>query len=123
MSGPILATQQALPECRTIRSELAAAHVNGLRVLRPSDSSGWPEPVDTQHSRGTIVRPAWLMPNKQDHCIQGQPTFHNRRGFLAATAAAAGLALKPAFAAGQDLASMTLKAASEMLRRKAVSPV
>lgn len=63
------------------------------------------------------------MPNKQDRSIQGQPASHSRRGFLAATAATAGFALKPAFAAGQDLTSMTLKAASDMLRRKTVSPL
>jgi aspartyl-tRNA(Asn)/glutamyl-tRNA(Gln) amidotransferase subunit A len=63
------------------------------------------------------------MLNKQDQCIQGQPASHSRRGFLTATAAAANLALKPAFAAGQDLASISLKVASEMLRRKAVSPL
>src|SRR3954467_10027940 len=62
------------------------------------------------------------MPNNQDRFIEGKPASHSRREFLAATATTAGFALKPAFAAGQDLTSMTLKAASDMLRRKAVSP-
>jgi aspartyl-tRNA(Asn)/glutamyl-tRNA(Gln) amidotransferase subunit A len=45
---------------------------------------------------------------------------HNRRTFLAA---AAGLAVKPAFGASEDLAGLTLKKASELLRSKAASPV
>lgn len=44
----------------------------------------------------------------------------NRRGFLTAAAA---LALKPAFAASQDLSTLTLKQASDLLRTKAASPV
>jgi aspartyl-tRNA(Asn)/glutamyl-tRNA(Gln) amidotransferase subunit A len=44
----------------------------------------------------------------------------NRRGFLTA---AAGLALKPALAASQDLSALTLKQASELLRSKTASPV
>ena len=48
----------------------------------------------------------------------------SRRNFLAAaTFAAAGVALKPAFGESQDLASLTLKEASELLRRKKASPV
>src|SRR5438105_4554544 len=49
-----------------------------------------------------------------------KPYAHNRRSFLAA---AAGLALKPGSAASQDLAGLTLKKASELLRSKAASPV
>lgn len=48
----------------------------------------------------------------------------SRRSFLvAATTAAAGLALKPAFGETQDLAALTLKKASDLLRSKAASPV
>src|SRR5689334_20134386 len=47
-----------------------------------------------------------------------------RRGFLmAAAAAASALASKPALADSGDLAGLTLKQASELLRRKAASPV
>jgi len=53
-----------------------------------------------------------------------QPYTHSRRSFLATAASAAiGLALKPAFGESQDLATLTLKEASELLRRKAASPV
>jgi len=53
-----------------------------------------------------------------------QPYPHSRRSFLVAAAAAAvGLALKPAFGEAQDLATLTLKQASELLRRKTASPV
>jgi aspartyl-tRNA(Asn)/glutamyl-tRNA(Gln) amidotransferase subunit A len=53
-----------------------------------------------------------------------QPYPHSRRSFLvAATAAAVGLALKPALGESQDLAALTLKRASGLLRRKAASPV
>jgi aspartyl-tRNA(Asn)/glutamyl-tRNA(Gln) amidotransferase subunit A len=53
-----------------------------------------------------------------------QPHLHSRRSFLvAATSAAIGLTLKPASGESQDLASLTLKEASELLRRKAASPV
>src|SRR5260370_22621616 len=45
---------------------------------------------------------------------------HNRRTFLAA---AAGMAVKPALGASQDLAGLTLKKASDLLRTKAASPV
>jgi hypothetical protein len=49
---------------------------------------------------------------------------HSRRGFLvAATNAVVGLALKPAFGKSQDLASLTRKEASELLRSKNASPV
>jgi len=48
----------------------------------------------------------------------------SRRNFiLAASATAAGVALKPASAESQDLTALTLKQASELLRRKAASPV
>jgi aspartyl-tRNA(Asn)/glutamyl-tRNA(Gln) amidotransferase subunit A len=48
----------------------------------------------------------------------------SRRTFLAAGAGAAALwAIKPAFGQTQDLASLTLKRASDLLRTKAVSPV
>jgi aspartyl-tRNA(Asn)/glutamyl-tRNA(Gln) amidotransferase subunit A len=46
---------------------------------------------------------------------------HNRRTFL--VAAAAGMAVKPALGASEDLAGLTLKKASELLRSKAASPV
>jgi aspartyl-tRNA(Asn)/glutamyl-tRNA(Gln) amidotransferase subunit A len=42
---------------------------------------------------------------------------------VAATTAAVGLTLKSAFGESQDLACLTLKEASELLRRKAASPV
>ena len=52
------------------------------------------------------------------------PSTQNRRGFLiAATTAAAGLAQKPALGQSQDLAALTLKKASELVRTKAASPV
>jgi aspartyl-tRNA(Asn)/glutamyl-tRNA(Gln) amidotransferase subunit A len=63
------------------------------------------------------------MPNQQDLLTQIRTADHSRRSFLAGSAAAAGLTLKPAFGAPQDLASLTLKAASELLRLKAASPV
>jgi len=48
----------------------------------------------------------------------------SRRSFLALTTmAAAGMTLKPAFGESQDLAYLTLKEASELVRRKTVSPV
>ncbi len=48
----------------------------------------------------------------------------SRRSFLASTTmAAAGMTLKPTFGESQDLAFLTLKEASEMVRRKSVSPV
>ena len=50
--------------------------------------------------------------------------LHSRRSFLfAATTAAVGLTLKSAFGESQDLAGLSLKEASELLRRKAASPV
>jgi aspartyl-tRNA(Asn)/glutamyl-tRNA(Gln) amidotransferase subunit A len=53
-----------------------------------------------------------------------QPHLYSRRSFLiSATTASIGFALKPAAVESQDLASLTLKEASEMLRRKSVSPV
>ena len=53
-----------------------------------------------------------------------QPKVVSRRSFLvAATIAASGVTLKPAFGESQDLASLTLKEASELLRRKTASPV
>ncbi len=53
-----------------------------------------------------------------------QPNPLSRRSFLvAATIAAAGVTLRPAFGESQDLASLTLKEASELLRRKTASPV
>lgn len=49
---------------------------------------------------------------------------YDRRTFLvAAVGAAAGLARRSAFAQSQDLAALTLKGASEQLRRRAVSAV
>jgi aspartyl-tRNA(Asn)/glutamyl-tRNA(Gln) amidotransferase subunit A len=51
-----------------------------------------------------------------------RPFQPSRRGFLAAAAAAA-LAPKRASGQSQDLAGLTLKGASELLRRKAASPV
>ena len=54
--------------------------------------------------------------------MQAHP--HSRRSFLvAATTAAVGLALKPALGESQDLAALTLKQASDLLRSKAASPV
>ena len=48
----------------------------------------------------------------------------SRRSFLAlTTVTAAGMTLKPAFGESQDLAYLTLKEASELVRRKTVSPV
>jgi len=47
----------------------------------------------------------------------------SRRRFLAAGVGAAVWALKPAFAETQDLTSLTLKKASELLRSKGASPV
>jgi len=53
-----------------------------------------------------------------------EPHLHSRRSFLVAAATASiGLALKPASVEPQDVAGLTLKEASEMVRRKAVSPV
>ena len=53
-----------------------------------------------------------------------EPHLQSRRSFLVAAATASiGLALKPASVESQDVASLTLKEASEMVRRKAVSPV
>ena len=53
-----------------------------------------------------------------------EPNRLSRRSFLALTTiAAAGLTLKPAFGESQDLAYLTLKEASELVRRKTVSPV
>jgi len=53
-----------------------------------------------------------------------QPLLQSRRSFLlAATTAAVGLSLKPAFGASQDLTRLTLKEASELLRTKRASPV
>jgi hypothetical protein len=63
------------------------------------------------------------MLNQQDRHAQVQPALQNRRSFLFATAAAAGLTLRPASADPQDPAALTLKAASALLRRKAVSSV
>src|SRR5208337_2657181 len=51
------------------------------------------------------------------------PTEDRRSFLIAATTAAAGLALKPSFAESQDLAALTLKQASDLVRRKAASPV
>ena len=49
---------------------------------------------------------------------------YDRRTFLAVgIGAAAGLALRPAVAQSQDVAALTLKEASEQLRRRAVSAV
>ena len=53
-----------------------------------------------------------------------EPNRVSRRSFLALTTmAAAGMTLKPAFGESQDLAYLTLKEASELVRRKTVSPV
>jgi aspartyl-tRNA(Asn)/glutamyl-tRNA(Gln) amidotransferase subunit A len=53
-----------------------------------------------------------------------EPTRLSRRSFVAlSTMAAAGVTLKPAFVESQDLAYLTLKDASELVRRKTVSPV
>ena len=53
-----------------------------------------------------------------------EPNRLTRRSFLAlSTMAAAGMTLKPAFGQSQDLAYLTLKEASELIRRKAVSPI
>jgi aspartyl-tRNA(Asn)/glutamyl-tRNA(Gln) amidotransferase subunit A len=63
------------------------------------------------------------MSNEQHRHVPLESALHSRRSFLGATAAAAGLTLKPASAGPQDPAALTLKAASELLRRKAVSSV
>ncbi|HYL36286.1 MAG TPA: amidase [Bryobacteraceae bacterium] len=49
------------------------------------------------------------------------PDLHSRRNFLAATIAAA--AARPAWTEAPDLAGLTIKKASDLLRRKAASPV
>jgi aspartyl-tRNA(Asn)/glutamyl-tRNA(Gln) amidotransferase subunit A len=64
-----------------------------------------------------------MMRNQQDPLAQIESAHHSRRDFLAGGAAAAGLTLKPVFGATQNLGSLTLKAASELLRSKAASPV
>jgi len=52
------------------------------------------------------------------------PSLHTRRSFLAAaTVAAVGLCLKSAFGESEDLAALTLKRASQLLRSKTLSPV
>ena len=78
-----------------------------------------PRSISRAPSHGTIVR---QMPNQQDQPAEMRSAHHSRRSFLAG-AAAAGLTLKTAFGTPQDPASMTLKEASELLRRKAASPV
>src|SRR5690349_17681875 len=56
--------------------------------------------------------------------MQMNPNPLSRRTFLiAATTAAAGIALKPVYGESQDLASLSLREASELVRRKDVSPV
>ena len=53
-----------------------------------------------------------------------EPTRLSRRSFVAlSTMAAAGVTLKPAFGESRDLAYLTLKEASELVRSKTVSPV
>jgi aspartyl-tRNA(Asn)/glutamyl-tRNA(Gln) amidotransferase subunit A len=53
-----------------------------------------------------------------------KPNPLSRRSFLvSATVASARVILEPAFGESQDLASLTLKEASELLRRKTASPV
>jgi aspartyl-tRNA(Asn)/glutamyl-tRNA(Gln) amidotransferase subunit A len=53
-----------------------------------------------------------------------RPHLHDRRRFLAAgIGAAVGLVVKPCLGGSQDLASLTLKQASELLRSRAASPV
>lgn len=53
-----------------------------------------------------------------------RPHLHDRRSFLAAgIGVAAGLALKPCLGGSQDLTSLTLKQASQLLRSGAASPV
>src|SRR6202521_6365260 len=53
-----------------------------------------------------------------------KPYLQNRRNFLAAgMSAAAGAALKSARGQSQDLAGLTIKQASELLRSKAASPL
>jgi hypothetical protein len=53
-----------------------------------------------------------------------EPTRLSRRSFVAlSTMAPAGVTLKPAFGESRDLAYLTLKDASELVRRKTVSPV
>src|SRR5215469_2351400 len=55
---------------------------------------------------------------------QMQPESLSRRSFLALTTmAAAHTALKPAFGESQELSYLTLKEASDLVRRKTVSPV
>ena len=52
------------------------------------------------------------------------PYSPDRRSFLALSAGlAAGLALKPSLAQAQDVADLTLKRASALLRSKSVSPL
>jgi aspartyl-tRNA(Asn)/glutamyl-tRNA(Gln) amidotransferase subunit A len=51
------------------------------------------------------------------------PYSLNRRSFLLAAIAAARLAQRPAFGQSKDLTALTLKEASQLLRRKAASPV
>jgi aspartyl-tRNA(Asn)/glutamyl-tRNA(Gln) amidotransferase subunit A len=63
------------------------------------------------------------MSNQQHRQAQVPSALQSRRSFLGASAAAAGLTLKAASAGPQDPAALTLKAASELLRRKAVSSV
>lgn len=59
-----------------------------------------------------------------DRRTQMQLYPHSRRSFLVtANTAIAGLALKPVVGESQDLAVLTLKKASELLRSKAASPV
>jgi aspartyl-tRNA(Asn)/glutamyl-tRNA(Gln) amidotransferase subunit A len=51
-------------------------------------------------------------------------TSYDRRNFLATSmSAAVGLALQPAFGESQDLAGLTVRKASELLRRKTASSV
>jgi aspartyl-tRNA(Asn)/glutamyl-tRNA(Gln) amidotransferase subunit A len=53
-----------------------------------------------------------------------KPHLHDRRNFIASgLGIAAGLALRPCFGESEDLASLTLKQALELLKRGAVSPV
>ena len=52
-----------------------------------------------------------------------KPDLHDRRSFLAAGfGMAAGLVLRPCFGESQDVASLTLKQASELLRSQAGAP-
>jgi aspartyl-tRNA(Asn)/glutamyl-tRNA(Gln) amidotransferase subunit A len=67
---------------------------------------------------------AFFLIRLQSRDTEMQACPHSCRGFLvAATAAAVGLARKPALEESQDLAALTLKQASELLRSKAASPV